>query len=147
MSEFRRVKDLLAYERVQASERPSRLCASSGKIKSFSSRTSSGMVYRVEEVLRVAKVGSKRTPNHPVSCSEAQGGREGSERRLYPQIKEQWPRREARKKLIAKSLGRPGKIQTVARKLKDPFWWSRSGEAVLKPISDLKILAWRMFLR
>ena len=54
--------------------------------------------------LRVAKVGSKRTLSHPVSCSEAQGGREGSERHLYPQIKEQWPRREAKKKLIAKSF-------------------------------------------
>ena len=37
LSEFRRVK------------RPSRLCASIGKIKSFSSRTSSGMAKRVEE--------------------------------------------------------------------------------------------------
>jgi len=47
------------------------------------------MVLRVEEVLRVAKVGSKRTPSHPVFCSEDRGGREGSERRLYPQVKEQ----------------------------------------------------------
>ena len=53
------------------------------------------MVLRVEEVLRVAKVGSKRTPSHPVFCSEVQEGRKGSERRLYPQIKEQWPRHEA----------------------------------------------------
>jgi len=57
------------------------------------------MVRRVEEVWRVAKVGSKRTPSHPVSCSEAQGGREGSERRLYPQIKEQWPSCEGMRKL------------------------------------------------
>jgi len=55
----------------------------------------------VEEVLRVAKVGSKRTPSHPVSCSEDQGGREGSERCLYPQMKEQWPSYKARKKLIS----------------------------------------------
>jgi len=59
----------------------------------------------VEEVWRVAKVGSKRTPIHPVFCSEVEEGREGSERRLYPRVKEQWPRREARKKLIAKSFG------------------------------------------
>jgi len=58
------------------------------------------MVYRVEEVLRVAKAGSKRTPSHPVSGSEAQGGGEGSERRLYPQMREQWPRSEGRKKLV-----------------------------------------------
>ena len=58
------------------------------------------MVQTVEEVWRVAKVGSKRTPSHPVCCSEVQEGREGSERRLYPQMKEQWPSCEARKKLI-----------------------------------------------
>jgi len=75
------------------------------------------MVQRVEEVGRVAKVGSKRTPSHPVSCSEAQGGREGSERRLYPQIKEQWRSCEGKRKLInAKSLWRPGEIRTMARK-------------------------------
>jgi len=59
------------------------------------------MVLRVKEVWRVARVGSKRTPSHPVFCSEAQGGREGYERRLYPQIKEQWPSCEARRKLIS----------------------------------------------
>jgi len=47
------------------------------------------MVKRVEEVQRVAKVGSRRAPSHPVPCSEAQGGREGSERHLYPQMREQ----------------------------------------------------------
>ena len=57
------------------------------------------MVLRVDEVWKVVKVGSKRTPSHPVFCSEVQEGREGSERRLYPD-KEQWPRYEARKKLI-----------------------------------------------
>jgi len=55
----------------------------------------------VEEVWRVAEEGSKRTPSHPVSCSEAQGGREGSERRLYPQIKEQRPSCEGKRKLIS----------------------------------------------
>ena len=30
----------------------------------------------------MAKVGSKRTPSYPAYCSETQGGREGSERRL-----------------------------------------------------------------
>ena len=62
------------------------------------------MVLRVDEVWKVAKVGSKRTPSHPFFYSEVQEGREGSERRLYPQIKEQWPRHErtmARKKLIS----------------------------------------------
>jgi len=57
-------------------------------------------VLRVDEVWKVAKVGSKRTPSHPAFCSEVQEGRGGSERRLYPQIKEQWPKHEARKKLI-----------------------------------------------
>ena len=52
----------------------------------------------MEEVQRVAKVGSKRTPSHPVPCSEAQGGREGSERRLYPQMREQWPSCEGKRK-------------------------------------------------
>ena len=59
------------------------------------------MVLRVDEVWKVAKVGSKRAPRHPVFCPEVQEGRGGSERRLYPQIKEQWPRHEARKKLIS----------------------------------------------
>ena len=39
---------------------------------------------RVEEVQRMVKAGSKRTPNHPACCSKTQGGRGGSERRLYP---------------------------------------------------------------
>jgi len=73
----------------------------------------------VEEVWKVAKVGSKRTPIHPVFCSEVEEGREGSERRLYPQRKEQWPSYEARKKLISsKSPWRPGEMQTMARKLR-----------------------------
>ena len=79
------------------------------------------MVLRVDEVWKVAKASSKRAPSHPACGPEVQEGRGGSERRLYPQIKEQWPRCEARKKLIAERLWRPGKVQTVARKFKDPF--------------------------
>ena len=79
------------------------------------------MLLRVDEVWKVAKAGSKRAPSHPAFGPEVQEGKGGSERRLYPQIKEQWPRREARRKLIAKSLWRSGKVQIVARKLKDPF--------------------------
>jgi len=37
----------------------------------------------VKEVKRITKVGSKRTPHYPAHCYETQGGREGSERRLY----------------------------------------------------------------
>ena len=59
------------------------------------------MVLRVDEVWKVAKAGSKRAPSHPAFCPEVQEGRGGSERRLYPQIKEQWPRREAGKKSIS----------------------------------------------
>jgi len=42
------------------------------------------MAWRVKEVRKVAKVGSKRTPRYPAHRSETQGGGEGSERRLYP---------------------------------------------------------------
>ena len=82
----------------------------------------------MEEVLKVAKVGSKRTPSHPVSYSEAQGGREGSERRLYPQIKEQWPRQEARKKLMSpsKSLA-TRKSSSSGEKVKDPLLMKQIG--------------------
>ena len=59
------------------------------------------MVFRVDEVWKVVEVGSQRTPSHPVFCSEVQEGRGGSERPLYSQIKEQWPRYEVRKKLIS----------------------------------------------
>jgi len=41
------------------------------------------MAWRVKEVKKIAKVGPKRTPHYPAHCSETQGGREGSERRLY----------------------------------------------------------------
>ena len=33
--------------------------------------------------------GSQRAPHHLNRCSKTQGGREGSERRLYPQMGEQ----------------------------------------------------------
>jgi len=79
------------------------------------------MVYRAEEVWRVAKVGSKRTPSHPVSCSEAQGGREGSERRLYPQTKEQWPSCEGRRKLISPRVFGDQGIFKQWRESQDPF--------------------------
>ena len=59
------------------------------------------MVQRVEEVWKVAKVGSKRTPSQPVFCSEVQGGKEGSQKAFLPQTKKQWPKHEARKKLIS----------------------------------------------
>ena len=55
------------------------------------------MGQRVEEVWRVAKVGSKRTPSHPVFRSEVQGGKEGSQKAFL----HQWPKREAGKKLIS----------------------------------------------
>ena len=75
----------------------------------------------MEEVLRVAKAGSTRTPSHPVSCSEAQGGREGSERRLYPQMKEQWPRCEGRKKLVLPRVSGDQETSKQWREVKDPF--------------------------
>ena len=53
LSEFRRVKTFS-------------LICELRQDKSFSSRTSSGMAQRVEEVWKVAKVGSKRTPSQPV---------------------------------------------------------------------------------
>ena len=85
LSEFRRVK------------RPSRLRASIGKIKSFSSRTSSGMAQRVEEVWKVAKVGSKRTPSQPVFVLKSRRVKRDPKRRLCSQIKKQLPKHEARK--------------------------------------------------
>jgi len=89
----------------------------------------------------VAKVGSQRAPSHLVFCSEAQGGREGSERRLYPQIKERWPRYEARKKLISpRVFWRPGKVQTVARKLKTRFDEADRLKRCFKPVDELKFV-------
>ena len=46
------------------------------------------MVLRVDEVWKVAKAGSERAPSRPACGPEVQEGRGGSERRLYPQIKE-----------------------------------------------------------
>ena len=87
----------------------------------------------------MAKVGSKRTPIHPVFCSEVEEGREGSERRLYPQMKEQWPRHEARETLISpKSLWRPGEVQTVARKLKARFDEADREKQCFEPVVELK---------
>jgi len=73
--------------------------------------------------------------------SEAQEGREGSERRLYPQIKEQWPRRSQKEADIAKSLWRPEKVQTVARKLKTRFDEADQVKRCFKPVVELKFVA------
>jgi len=40
----------------------------------------------------VAEVGSQRTLHYLDHCYETEGGREGSERQLYPQMREQWSR-------------------------------------------------------
>ena len=37
----------------------------------------------------MVEVGSQWTPHYPDHCSKTQGGREGSERQLYPQMREQ----------------------------------------------------------
>ena len=58
------------------------------------------MAQRVEEVWKVAKVGSKRTPSQPVFRSEVQGDKERPQRALLPQIKKQLPKHEARKRLM-----------------------------------------------
>jgi len=75
----------------------------------------------MEEVWRVAKVGSKRAPSHPVFCSEVQEGREGSERRLYPQMKEQWPSCKGRKKLTSPRVFGDQERSCGGKKVKDPF--------------------------
>ena len=85
------------------------------------------MVLRVDEVWKVAKAGSKRAPSHPARGPEVREGRGGSERRPYPQIKERWPRREARKNLIAKGLWRPGKVQNIGEKVKGPVLMEQIG--------------------
>ena len=46
------------------------------------------MVQRVEEVWKVAKVGSKRMPSQSVFCSEVQGGKEGFQEAFLPPDKE-----------------------------------------------------------
>ena len=101
----------------------------------------------MEEVLRVAKVGSKRTPSHPVSCSEAHGGREGSERRLYPQMKEQWPRFEGRKKLVSPRVSGDQETFKQWREVKDPLTKKLGCNNVIKPGVELKSIAWSIILR
>jgi len=67
----------------------------------------------------MAKVGSKRTPGRPAYCSEAQGGREGSEvMKAKGSLHRQDPM------AIRRS---PGDDRS-----KGPFRWSRSGELYLK---------------
>ena len=86
------------------------------------------MVLRVDEVWKVAKVGLKRMPGHPVFCSEVQEGRKGSERRLYPQMKEQWPSHEARKKLISpRVFGDQEKFKTSGEEVKRPVLMKQIG--------------------
>ena len=58
------------------------------------------MAQRVEEVWKVAKVGSKRTPSQPVFCSEARGAKKDPKRHFYSHAKKQWPKHEASKKLM-----------------------------------------------
>jgi len=61
LSEFRPDKVLLAVERVQARESPSRRRASSGKIKSFSPSSE----FRREKVLlAVERVQARKSPSH-----------------------------------------------------------------------------------
>ena len=56
---------------------------------------------RVEEVWKVAKVGSKRTPIQPVFVLKFREVKKDPKRRFYPQMKKQWPKHEARKKLMS----------------------------------------------
>jgi len=67
----------------------------------------------VKEVKKIAKAGSKRTPHYPARCSETQGGREGSERCLYPQMREQWSSYEGKKVHIARTLRRSEEFQVM----------------------------------
>ena len=88
----------------------------------------------------MAKVGSKRTPSHPVSRSEAQGGREGSERRLYPQMKEQWPSCEGRKNLIAPRVFGDQEKFKQWREVKTRFDKADRVKRCLKPLVELKFV-------
>ncbi len=64
----------------------------------------------------MAKVGSKRTPSYPAYCSETQGDREGSERRLYPPDEGTIAKLRRRKgAYIAGTLWRSEEIQAMAR--------------------------------
>jgi len=55
------------------------------------------MVQRVEEVWKVAKVGSKRTPSQSVFVLKFREVKKDPKRRLCPHTKKQWPKHEARK--------------------------------------------------
>ena len=80
------------------------------------------MVQRVEEVWKVAKVGSQRTPSHPVFRSEVQGGKEGSQKAFLPPDKETMAKAGGWKEAdITKSLWRSGRVQEAARRLKNLF--------------------------
>ena len=58
------------------------------------------MVQRVEEVWKVAKVGSERTPSQPVFVLKFREVKKDPKGRLCPHAKKQLPKHEARKKLI-----------------------------------------------
>jgi len=63
----------------------------------------------------MAKVGSKRTPSCPAYCSETQGGKEGSERRLYPPDEGTIAKlRRQKGAYIAGTLWRSEEIQAMA---------------------------------
>ena len=55
------------------------------------------MAQRVEEVRKVAKVGSKRTPSQPVFVLKSRRVKEDPKRRLCPHAKKQLLKHEARK--------------------------------------------------
>ena len=70
----------------------------------------------MDEVWKVAKVGSKRTPSYPAYCFETQGSREGSERRLYPPDEGTIAKfRRQKGAYIAGILWRSEEIQAMAR--------------------------------
>ena len=78
------------------------------------------MVQRVEEVWKVAKVGSKRTPSHPVFVLKFREVKKDPKRRFYPQTKKQWPKHEARKKLISPRVLAIRKSSNSGEKVKTP---------------------------
>jgi len=64
----------------------------------------------------MAEVGSKRTPSYPACCFETQGGREGSERRLYPPDEVTIAKLRRRNgAYVAGSLWRSEEVQAMAR--------------------------------
>ena len=56
------------------------------------------MAQRVEEVWKVAKVGSKRTPSQPVFVLKFREVKKDPKRRLCPRAKKRLPKHEARKR-------------------------------------------------